>query len=119
MLRIIRRITQIADSRQQTAVKARRNPAVRCLLSAVLFIGTAASAAAGNIVSADLQIQGAGLRVITISAATGIDIPAAIQTEFGGRQNDDAPSVEGLIAAGDLSGPGIDTPIRLETSPGH
>ena len=79
----------------------------------------AVPALAGNIVSADLQIQGAGLRVITISAATGIDIPAAIQTEFGGRQNDDAPAVEGLIAAGDLTGPGIDTPIRLETAPGH
>ena len=28
-------------------------------------------------------------------------------------------SVEGLIAVGELTGPGIETPIRLETAPGH
>jgi len=122
MLRIIRRIIQTADSRQQTAGNARRKPAVRRLLAAVFFITLAwgsVPALAGNIVSADLQIQGAGLRVVTIAVGTGIDIPASIQTEFGGKQNDDAPTVEGLIAAGDLTGPGIDTPIRLETAPGH
>src|SRR6185369_17606950 len=122
MLRIIRRIIQTADSRQQTAGNARRKPAVRRLLAAVFFITLAwgsVPALAGNIVSADLQIQGAGLRVVTIAVGTGIDIPASIQTEFGGKQNDDAPTVEGVIAAGDLTGPGIDTPIRLETAPGH
>jgi len=76
-------------------------------------------AAAQEIAAADLQIQGVGLKVITVSATTGLDIPVAIQTEFGGKQNDDAPSVEGLIAVGDLTGPGIDSPIRLETAPGH
>src|SRR6185369_9961533 len=48
-----------------------------------------------------------------------IDIPATVQTEFGGKQNDDAPNIEGLLAVGELSGPGLDTPIRLETAPGH
>src|SRR2546430_8871887 len=33
-------------------------------------------------------------RVITVSVATGVDIPATIQTEFGGKQNDDAPHVD-------------------------
>jgi len=77
------------------------------------------SAYADGIISADLQIQGVGLRVITVSASTGIDIPATVQTEFGGKQNDDAPNIEGLLAVGELSGPGVDTPIRLETAPGH
>jgi len=74
---------------------------------------------AQHIASADLQIQGAGLRVVTVSVTTGIDIPASIQTEFGGKQNDEAPAVEGLVAAGELDGPGIELPIRLETAPGH
>src|SRR6202008_424141 len=77
------------------------------------------SARADGIISADLQIQGVGLKVVTVSATTGVDIPASIQTEFGGKQNDDAPNIDGLLAAGDLTGPGIDTPIRLETAPGH
>src|SRR5436190_3976471 len=76
-------------------------------------------ASAQMIASADLQIQGVGLKVITVSASTGLDIPVAIQTEFGGKQNDDAPAVEGLLAVGELTGPGIDSPIRLETAPGH
>jgi hypothetical protein len=76
-------------------------------------------AAAQEIASADLQIQGVGLKVVTVSASTGLDIPVAIQTEFGGKQNDDAPAVEGLLAVGELTGPGIDSPIRLETAPGH
>src|SRR3954453_10307131 len=89
---------------------------------ALLFLlGLAATipATADGIISADLQIQGVGLKVVTISATTGVDIPASIQTEFGGKQNDDAPNIEGLLAVGELSGPGIDTPVRLETAPGH
>jgi hypothetical protein len=72
-----------------------------------------------EIAAADLHIQGVGLKVITVSATTGLNIPASIQTEFGGRQNDEAPIVEGLLAVGELSGPGIDIPIRLETAPGR
>ena len=94
----------------------RLSQAVLLSLLAALF---ARGGAAQEIASADLQIQGVGLKVITVSATTGLDIPAAIQTEFGGRQNDQAPVVEGLLAVGDLTGPGIDTPIRLETAPGH
>src|SRR4026209_2039783 len=76
-------------------------------------------AQAEEIASADLQIQGVGLKLLTVSASTGLDIPASIQTEFGGKQNDAAQFVEGLLAVGELSGPGIDVPIRLETAPGH
>ena len=39
---------------------------------------------------------------------TGIDIPTTIQTEFGGKQNDEAPAIEGLLAVGELTGPGIE-----------
>ena len=45
------------------------------LFSIGLLAGTLAAHGDG-IVSADLQIQGAGLRVITVSVSTGLDIPA-------------------------------------------
>jgi hypothetical protein len=89
------------------------------LLSVCTLFVFASQAHADSITSADLQIQGVGLKVVTVSATTGIDIPAAIQTEFGGKQNDEAAIVEGLLAVGEFSGPGIDAPIRLETAPGH
>ena len=89
------------------------------VLFSLLAAGGSGRAMAQNIAAADLQIQGVGLRVITVAATTGIDIPATIQTEFGGKQNDEAPAVEGLIAVGELDGPGIELPIRLETAPGH
>ncbi|MGZ8710527.1 MAG: hypothetical protein ACXW28_09890, partial [Thermoanaerobaculia bacterium] len=89
------------------------------IVLSLIAAGGGGTARAQSIASADLQIQGVGLRVITISATTGIDIPASIQTEFGGKQNDEAPAVEGLVAVGELDGPGIELPIRLETAPGH
>jgi hypothetical protein len=91
----------------------------RELLLLGLVLATATELRADQIAAADLQIQGVGLKVITVSATTGLNIPATIQTEFGGKQNDEAPVVEGLLAVGDLTGPGIDAPIRLETAPGR
>jgi Bacterial Ig-like domain/F5/8 type C domain len=78
-----------------------------------------AAAAWGDITSASLEIQGAGLRVETVSVTTGVDIPTTIQTSFGNRTNDDSPAVPGLLAVGDLSGPGIDVPIQLTATPGY
>ncbi|HEX2832542.1 MAG TPA: Ig-like domain-containing protein [Thermoanaerobaculia bacterium] len=88
------------------------------LLALTLFLAFARNTQA-QIAAADLQIQGVGLRVVDRAVSTGLDIPSFVQTEFGGRQNDEAPHVEDLLAAGELTGPGIDTPIRLETAPGH
>jgi hypothetical protein len=103
---------------KQRISSARRSaPAV--FVSLLAAFAAVSSALAGEISSADLQIQGVGLKVVTISATTGIDIPAAIQTEFGGKQNDEAPVVEELLAVAELSGPGIEVPIRLEAAPGH
>ncbi|MGZ4810383.1 MAG: hypothetical protein ACXV7D_13745, partial [Thermoanaerobaculia bacterium] len=77
-------------------------------LSLIAAVISTHSVRADQIAAADLQIQGVGLKVITVSATTGLDVPAQIQTEFGGKQNDDATVVEGLLAVGDLTGPGID-----------
>src|SRR5437867_2694086 len=73
----------------------------------------------GEITSGTLQIQGMALEVDTPAVTTGIDIPTTIQTKFGGRMNDAAPSVDGLLAVGELTGPALDTPIQLTTAPGY
>src|SRR5712691_2194795 len=79
----------------------------------------AATLLGGEITSGRLQIQGVALEVDTPAVTTGIDIPTTIQTKFGGRMNDAASSVNGLVAAADLTGSGIDTPIQLTTAPGY
>ncbi|HXI13733.1 MAG TPA: RHS repeat-associated core domain-containing protein [Thermoanaerobaculia bacterium] len=88
-------------------------------LALSLLVSSPASSA--EIAKADLEIRGSAssLTVVTISATTGIDIPVAIQTAFGGKQNDEAPLVEGLTAVAELTGPGLESPIRLETAPGR
>ncbi|HSP34283.1 MAG TPA: hypothetical protein VLU46_08210, partial [Thermoanaerobaculia bacterium] len=89
---------------------------------AALFVAQTLCAAAilgAEITSGSLQIQGVALEIDTPAVTTGLDIPTTIQTKFAGKTNDAAPAVEGLIAAGDLTGPGIDTPIRLTTAPGY
>ncbi|HEX9161125.1 MAG TPA: hypothetical protein VF980_05390, partial [Thermoanaerobaculia bacterium] len=78
----------------------------------------AAVVAGAEITSGSLQIQGVSLEIETTAVTTGLDIPTTIQTKFAGKTNDAAPLLDGLLAVGDLTGPGIDTPIRLTTSPG-
>jgi hypothetical protein len=91
---------------------------LHCLLLLTILFAAAPNATA-TITSTSLRIEGAGLRVITDSVTTGVDLPVTIQTEFGGRQNDEAIAIEGVVATGDLTGPGIDAPIQLTTAPGH
>src|SRR4051794_8942191 len=74
---------------------------------------------AGDIDRKDLLIAGLSLEVDTATVVANTGIAAAVQTKFGGRINDDAPPDNGMTAIGDLTGPGIDTPIRLVTKPGH
>ncbi len=91
-------------------------------LRSLIVLGICAvfsTAAEASITSASLRIQGAGLKVITESVTTSIDLPTTVQTEFGGKQNDEAVSLEGVMAIGELTGPGIETPIQLTTAPGH
>src|SRR5688500_3421774 len=94
-----------------------RSHRAAAIVLALMF--SAATVLGADITSATLQIQGTGLRVATESVTTAIDVPTTIQTEFAGKRNDEAPNVPGLIAAGDLTGPGLDTPIQLTTAPGH
>jgi hypothetical protein len=87
------------------------------VLAAIVCLG--GRARGGDIDHKDLLIAGLSLEVDTATVVANVGIPAAVQTKFGGRINDDAPPDNGMTAIGDLSGPGIDTPIRLVTKPGH
>ena len=91
----------------------------RFLIIVVLAQLFCAAAARADIASARLEIQGAGLRVETVAVTTGVDIPTTIQTSFAGKTNDQAPATPGLLAVGDLTGPGIEVPIQLTATPGY
>ncbi|HEV7488182.1 MAG TPA: hypothetical protein VGQ65_21110 [Thermoanaerobaculia bacterium] len=86
---------------------------------AVLAAIVCLNARAGDIDHKDLLIAGLSLEVDTTTVVANVGIPAAVQTKFGGRINDDAPPDNGMTAIADLTGPGIDPPIRLVTRPGH
>ena len=92
---------------------------LRRTLVTLFLAATAAMPALANITSTSLRIQGAGLRVVTESVTTGVDLPVTVQTEFGGKSNEEAVSIDGVVAVGELTGPGIETPIQLTTAPGY
>ncbi|HJQ40768.1 MAG TPA: Ig-like domain-containing protein, partial [Thermoanaerobaculia bacterium] len=93
----------------------------RIVLSLAAAAALAFPAAAANITSKSLTIQGAALQIAETSKAvtTGIDIPVTVQTVFGGKTNDEAVSLEGVSVLGELTGPGLENPIQLSTAPGH
>jgi hypothetical protein len=79
----------------------------------------ASIASAADIDRKDLLIVGLSLEVDSTTVVADSGIPAAVQTKFGGKINDDAPPDNGMTAVGELTGPGIETPVRLVTKPGH
>ncbi|MGA7617237.1 MAG: carboxypeptidase regulatory-like domain-containing protein, partial [Thermoanaerobaculia bacterium] len=101
------------------AFRSRNRIASAALLALLAVLLPVRSALADSITSADLQIQGASLELVTTTATVQRGTPAVIRTRFGGKEGDEAPSVEGVVAQGDLTGPGIDAPITVTTAPGH
>ena len=89
------------------------------LVAFAAIVCLAVSAFGADIDRKDLLILGLSLEVDTTTVVANSGIPAAVQTKFGGKINDDAPPDNGMTAVGELTGPGIDTPIRLVTKPGH
>ncbi|MEA2163765.1 MAG: large repetitive protein [Thermoanaerobaculia bacterium] len=89
------------------------------VIIAILLALFASATMAADIDRKDLLILGLSLEVDTTTVVADSGIPAAVQTKFGGKINDDAPPDNGMTAVGELTGPGIDTPIRLVTKPGH
>ncbi|MDQ6799844.1 MAG: Ig-like domain-containing protein, partial [Acidobacteriota bacterium] len=88
-------------------------------VAAVLIAFLAAAALGDEIARANLNILGISLEVDRAPVATGIDIPVAVQTIYGGKKNDDAHSPPDLSVLGDLTGAGLDTPLTLATKPGR
>ncbi|HVR37666.1 MAG TPA: hypothetical protein VMU84_01110, partial [Thermoanaerobaculia bacterium] len=73
---------------------------------------------AGEVATANLDILGVALEVSRDPVTTGADIPASVQTIFGGKTNELAPAAPGFSAVGELTGPGIESPITLSAKPG-
>jgi len=73
----------------------------------------------GEIARANLDILGLVVEVDRQTVETAIDVPAYVQTIFGGKTNDEAQLVAGLSVIGELTGPGLNTPITLATLPGR
>ncbi|HEX6640175.1 MAG TPA: hypothetical protein VF215_03640, partial [Thermoanaerobaculia bacterium] len=86
--------------------------------AAALLLFVALPLAAGEVATANLDILGVALEVSRDPVITGVDIPAKVQTIFGGKTNELAPAAPGFSAVGELTGPGIDTPITLSAQPG-
>jgi hypothetical protein len=91
-----------------------RREVVALLLLAVL---SAPGVRAGEVASANLNIVGIALETQD-NVSTGADIPAVIQTKFGGQTGDAVVGAEHLAVLGELSGPGLDAPIPVRTTPG-
>src|SRR5882672_1191551 len=83
----------------------------------VSFLATAALG--DEIARANLNILGISLEVDRAPVATGIAIPVAVQTIYGGKKNEDANPPPDLSVLGDLTGAGLDTPLVLATKPGR
>ena len=88
-------------------------------VAAVLISFLAAAALGDEIARANLNILGISLEVDRATVATGIDIPVAVQTIYGGKKNDDAHPPPDLSVLGDLTGAALDTPLTLATKPGR
>ena len=71
------------------------------------------------ITTADLRIQGMTFTVVDTAVSVPADTPAVIQTELGGKRNEAASFIAGAKAVGELTGPGISSPILLEIAPGY
>ena len=89
----------------------------RCVAFAAI-VCFAANEYGADIDHKDLLIAGLSLEVDTTTVVADSGIAAAVQTKFGGKINDQAPPDNGMTAVGELTGPGIDTPIPLATKPG-
>jgi len=96
--------------------RRRLTESAAAVIAAILFV---LPAHADVVTKADLQIQGSSLAVVDTVVTTQLGSTAFVHTSFGGLQDDQAPAIEGLSAVGDLTGPGITTPIQIVTAPGH
>ncbi|HUR79641.1 MAG TPA: Ig-like domain-containing protein, partial [Thermoanaerobaculia bacterium] len=82
------------------------------LVFAACVAMTTVQVRAGEVARGELAIVGLGLEVQRDPVITAVDVPSYVQTTY-------AAPANGMSALGDLTGPGIDTPITLSTIPGQ
>ena len=82
----------------------------------LLIVGAAAGAGGEDLVTGQLEIRGAVLRVLPERQEVAPGLSTVVLTALGQLEPGQIPA--GLRVEGDLSGPGLDEPLRLTTTPG-
>ena len=82
----------------------------------VMIVGAAAAASGEDLVTGQLEIRGAVLRVSPERQEVAPGLATVVRTSLGQLEPGQIPV--GLRVEGDLSGPGLDEPLRLTTTPG-
>ncbi|MBI2215060.1 MAG: hypothetical protein HYU52_15535, partial [Acidobacteria bacterium] len=86
-----------------------------------LLLALPASVALSQPIASDiLEIRGMALEIVNADVQANLDTPSFVQTKFGGQINDEVAELPaGLVAKGELTGPGLAVPITLQTLPGR
>ncbi len=88
----------------------------RLLLAITMVVAGAAGGWGEELVTGQLEIRGAVLRVSPAQQDIDPGRPTVVHTALGDLRPNQVPT--GLRVVGDLSGPGLDQPLRLTTAPG-
>ena len=95
---------------------ARPTPHRGRIAISLLIVGAVAGAWAEELATGQLEIRGAVLRVSPERQEVAPGLPTVVLTALGQLEPGQIPT--GLRVEGDLSGPGLDEPLRLTTTPG-
>ncbi len=82
----------------------------------LVIVGAAAGGGGEDLVTGQLEIRGAVLRVSPERQEVAPGLPTVVRTALGQLEPGQIPA--GLRVVGDLSGPGLAGPLRLTTTPG-
>jgi hypothetical protein len=97
-------------------VRARASPGLLWIAVAVAIGGVAAAGWCEDLATGQLEIRGAVLKASPKRQEVAPGLPTVVLTTLGQLAPSQIPS--GLRVEGDLSGPGLDEPLRLTTTPG-
>lgn len=102
--------------RPGSILMVRPSPHRALLAITIVVVGAAAGGWGEELVTGQLEIRGAVLRVSPARQDIDPGRPTVVHTALGDLRPDQVPT--GLRVVGDLSGPGLDQPLRVTTVPG-
>ena len=97
-------------------MRAHPRPCLGRIAIILVIVGAAAGAGGEDLVTGQLEIRGAVLSVSPERQEVAPGLPTVVRTALGQLAPGQIPA--GLRVEGDLSGPGLDKPLRLTTTPG-